>query len=131
MYIGRQVVTPTSEIGFPVASAMTARALTSSSLPWVGPMVTVVYRLASSAESSSEKSTMPCVEERNSEGCAGCGSGATDEAPLPSACSAAARPAAVPWSAICSGVPSPVIPPAATTEGPVCPPGRKRAASGT
>jgi hypothetical protein len=35
----------------PVAAAMIATALTLSSLPWVGPMVTVVYRLTSSMES--------------------------------------------------------------------------------
>ena len=50
-YGGRQVVVPVSAMVAPVASAAIATALTSSSLPWVGPMVAVVYRLASSMES--------------------------------------------------------------------------------
>ncbi len=50
-YGGRQVVVPISAIGRPVTSARIATTLTISSLPWVGPMVAVVYRLASSADS--------------------------------------------------------------------------------
>jgi hypothetical protein len=42
---------PVSAIVEPVASASTATVLTVSSLPWLGPMVAVVNRLASSAES--------------------------------------------------------------------------------
>ena len=64
-----------SDMATPLASASMAAALTVSSFPWAGPMVTVVYRFISSMESkpsleawsrsldetSSEKSTMPWV----------------------------------------------------------------------
>ena len=50
-YGGRHVVVPVSPMLRPVASAAAAIALTSSILPWVGPIVAVVYRLASSIES--------------------------------------------------------------------------------
>ena len=74
-YGGRHTVVPMSAMSTPFASASTEAALTVSSLPWDGPMVTVVYRFMSSMESkpsleawtrsldetSSEKSTMPWV----------------------------------------------------------------------
>ena len=50
-YIGRHVVVPVSAIVAPVACARIPTVLTVSSLPWVWPMVTVVYRLISSTES--------------------------------------------------------------------------------
>ncbi len=87
-YGGRQVVVPVSAIERPVARATTATVLTVSSLPCSGPMVAVVNRLASSAESkpsataptrslddtSSLKSTIPCVLPMNSSGCGSTGS---------------------------------------------------------
>ena len=51
LYGGRHTVVPVSSIVRPVVSAMIATALTLSSLPWDGPMVTVVYRLTNSMES--------------------------------------------------------------------------------
>src|ERR671912_726814 len=44
LYGGRHTVVPVSAMVRPVASAMIATALTVSSLPWAGPIVTVVYR---------------------------------------------------------------------------------------
>src|SRR5215467_8502794 len=87
-YGGRQVVVPVSPIVAPVARATAATVLTVSSLPWTGPMVAVVKRLASSAlaypsataatmsldDTSSLKSTNPCVRPRNSSGCGSTGS---------------------------------------------------------
>ena len=73
---------PVAAIDVPVAAAMIATVLTASSLPWTGPMVAVVNRFASSAESypsataarrsltdtSSLKSTNPLVRPANSSG---------------------------------------------------------------
>ena len=72
-YGGRHVVVPVSAMVLPVAWVTIATVLTSSSLPWVGPMVAVVIALGqldrgealatapirSRDDTSSQKSTMP------------------------------------------------------------------------
>jgi hypothetical protein len=130
-YGGRHTVVPVLSMVEPLASARTATRLTVSSFPWAGPIVAVVKRLTSSTESnpsaaaartsfdetSSEKSTIPWVRDRNSGGCVATGSSGTATEDPPPARPAASCPVARPCSTSASSGPSPANPPVASTVG--------------